>query len=304
MPLTQPLESRSAVSVTVPPVTGRAAVATLGRGLEALIRLGYVIRGIIYLLPGVLALRVALGPAGHGISPTTPIELIGREPFGRMLLLGVGVGLAGYAAWGVIRAVFDPLRKGRSPSGLALRGGYAISALAYMGLLAATFQVVTGPQSHGGRPINWISALLAKPFGEWMVGIIGVCWIIGAGFGQILSGWRGSFMADLATERMGRSERRWANRLGRVGVIARGAVFTVIGALMVNAALHAGTRGSADLRGALVAILHQPFGRALLSAAAVGLIAFGAFSVMCARWMRIRTTSPSSPPASFHAFVL
>ena len=103
---------------------------------------------------------------------------------------------------------------------------------------------------------------------------------------------------------MSRSERRWANRLGRIGIVARGAVFAVIGALMVAAALHAGARGSADLSGALVAILRQPFGRALLAAAAAGLIAFGAFSVMCARWMRIRTASTSSPHAPFHVFVL
>jgi hypothetical protein len=303
MPLVHPFESRRVVAVSVHPAAGGTVAPALDRGLEGLMRLGYVVRGIIYLLPGVLALRVALGRPSGEISPTTSIELIGHEPFGRLLLIVVGVGLAGYASWGVIRAVFDPLHKGHSPKGIAQRVGFAISAVAYLGLLAATFRYVTGPLSHMGRPTDWTAALLARPLGEWLVGIIGVCWIIGAGLAQIVSGWRGRFEFDLATERMSRSERRWANRLGRLGIISRGAVFTVIGALMVAVALHASPRGSAGMGGALIEILRQPFGRVLLAAAALGLMAFGAFSVMCARWMRIRPAVPSRPPAYSHSLV-
>jgi hypothetical protein len=303
MPLTHPLASRNAVSMSVRRAANGAVAPALIKGLEGLLRMGYVVRGIIYVLPGVLALRLALGRSGGEISPTTSIELIGHEPFGRVLLIGVVVGLAGYALWGVIRALFDPLRKGRSSSGLAQRVGYAISAVAYMGLVAATFRFVIGPLSHMGRPPDVTATLLGKPLGGWMVGIIGVCWIIGAGLAQIVSGWRGRFRADLATERMSRSERRWANGLGRLGIVSRGAVFTVIGVLMVAAALHVSPRGSAGMGGALLEILRQPFGRAFLAAAAVGLIAFGAFSVMCARWMRILPAASSSPPANSHSLV-
>jgi hypothetical protein len=304
MPLTDPLEPRSAASAAVRPTTRLAAASTLNTVLESLVRLGYVVRGILYLLPGVLALRVALGRPGEEISPTAAIELIGHEPFGIALLFGVGAGLAGYAIWGVIRAVFDPLHKGHSSRGLAQRTGYAISAVAYMGLVAATFQYAAGPQSHMGQPRDWTGALLARPAGAWMVAIIGVCWIIGAGLAQIVSGWRGEFEADLAIERMSRSERRWANRLGRFGIVARGAVFTVIGVLMVAAALHASPPGSAGMGGALIEILRQPFGRTLLGAAAIGLIAFGAFSVMGARWMRIRPAASSSWSGFIHSFGL
>ena len=303
MPLTDRLEPRGAASATLRPAAGVAAASTLDAVLVGLVRSGYVVRGIIYVLPGVLALGVAMGRPGGEISPTAAIELIGHEPFGRILLVGVGVGLAGYVLWGVFRAVFDPLRKGHSWRGLALRSGYAISAVAYMGLLVATIRYALGPLSHMGRPLDWAAALLAKPLGAAMVVIIGVGWIIGAGLAQIVSGWRGTFEADLAIERMSRFERRWANRLGRFGIVARGAVFSVIGGLMVAAALHTSPRGAADMGGALNEILRQPFGRTLLAAAAVGLIAFGLFSVMCARWMRIRPTAPSSRSGLFHPFV-
>ena len=293
MPLTDPLEPRNAVSATLHHAASVSAASTLNTVLVSLVRVGYAVRGVIYMLAGVLALRMALGRSSQEVSPTASIELIGHEPYGRTLLIGVVVGLAGYALWGMIRAVFDPLHKGRSPHALAQRIGYAISAVAYMGLLAATIRYATGPESHMGRPFDWTAALLAKPAGAWIVAIVGVGWIVGAGLVQMVSGWRGTFEADLAIERMNRSERRLANRLGRFGIVARGAVFTVIGVLMVAAALHAGPRAGAGMGGALLEILRQPFGRTLLAAAAAGLIAFGAFSVLCARWMRIQPVASS-----------
>ena len=303
MSLAHPLETPSADSGSVRPAASAPAAKTVSAVLVRMVRLGYVVRGILYLLPGVLALRVALGRPGQDISPTTAIELIGHEPFGVVLLIGVGVGLAGYALWGLIRAVFDPLRKGRSSGGLAQRLGYATSAVAYLGLLAATIRFATRPTSHMGQPADWSGALLAHPLGGWVLAIIGVGWIIGAGLTQIVSGWRGKFQADLALERMSHTERRWANGLGRFGIVARGAIFSVIGALMVAAALHVRSRGSAGMGGALIEILRQPFGRALLGAAAIGLIAFGAFSVLCARWMRIQPAALSLRPGFFHSLV-
>jgi hypothetical protein len=303
MSLAHPLETPRTASEPVGPAAGLRATSTLNAGLVRLVRLGYVVRGILYLLPGFLALRVALGRPGPDISPTTAIELIGHGPFGVILLIGVGVGLAGYAMWGVIRAVFDPLRRGRSSSGLAQRFGYAISAMAYLGLLAATIRFATRPLSHMGQPLDWSAVLLAHPLGGWILAIVGVGWIVGAGLAQIVSGWRGKFHADLAIERMSHTERRWANGLGRFGIVARGVIFTVIGASMVAAALHARPRGGAGMGGALIEILRQPFGRVLLAASAAGLIAFGAFSILCARWMRIQSVAPSSRPGFFHSLV-
>jgi hypothetical protein len=128
----------------------------------------------------------------------------------------------------------------------------------------------------------------ASPLGSWLLAIIGICWIVGAGLAQIVAGWRGAFEVDLAIERMTEFERRWMKRVGQIGIVSRGAVFAVIGVLIVAAARHAGPRGGTGMGEALLAILSRPFGRTLLAAAAVGLIAFGVFSALCARWMRIR----------------
>lgn len=66
----------------------------------------------------------------------------------------------------------------------------------------------------------------------------------------------------------------WVERLGRVGLVAKGLLYAVIGILAVKVAL-GGREESPDKDGALNAIAQQPFGRGLLILLALGLAAYG-----------------------------
>ena len=291
MTLSNPL-SRP-VATGAPHRSGMAASLTAGNPwIERFARFGLIVRGIIYFVPGVLAVLLTLGIHGAAITPTGAIEMIGHQPFGRVLLVAVAIGLAGYSLWGVVRAVFDPLRRGHTPQGIAKRLGYTTSALAYASFLVGTLHLL-GALGHATRPYDWASGLLAKPFGAWMLGIVGLCWIAGAGISEIVRGWRGIFSTDLDLARIGPAERRWAMRLGRFGIVARGVVFAVVGMLLVNAALHAHSNHTSGMDDALLALSHQPFGRLLLGAAGLGLVAFGVYSAMCSRWMRMHVAGPA-----------
>jgi hypothetical protein len=293
MSILSPASSVAATSATSHR-TGRVLIHAVGSPwIEGLARFGLVVRGIVYIVPGVLALQLGLGTHGGTMTQTGAIEMIGHQPFGRALLVAVAVGLAGYALWGVIRAVFDPLRKGHTPRGLAKRFGFATSALAYASLLVATLRYLASALTHIAKPYDWTAGLLAKPFGAWLLGIIGLCWIAGAGIGEIVRGWLGSFEEDLDLGRMGSAERWWATHLGRFGIVARGVVFTIIGMLLVAAALHANPHHADGMDGALLTLARQPFGRILLAAAGMGLVVFGLFSALCARWMRMRVVGPA-----------
>ena len=301
MSLSEPPAPSFAAGPTVVRSVGGAANAAAARpSIERFLRFGYVVRGVIYLIPGVLALELALGAHGGAINQTGAIELIGQQPMGRALLLVVATGLAGYTAWGLLRAVFDPLHKGRSPGGLAKRFGFVMSALAHAGLLVATLRFLVGTVPHAAAGQDWSARLLARPFGAWMVGIIGLGWIGGSGIGEIIRGWRAEFVRDLALERTGAGERTLALLLGRFGTVARGVVFTIVGVLLVAAAMHVKSHSAGGLDGALLELARQPIGRVLLAAAALGLMAFGAFSVMCARWMRMLGATDARHKPSSH----
>ena len=286
-----PPSNISAAPAAIPAAATQAKGAALdaagNRWVERFMRFGYIVRGVIYLTIGVLALRLAFGIRGAAMSQTGAIVMIGHQPFGRVLLVSVCIGLVGYSLWSAVCAVLDPLREGHSTGGLVKRAGFASSAVAYATLLVVTIRSLVGTKPHAVTSYAWIAGLLAKPYGPWLMGIIGLATIAGAIVGEIVPGMRGSFRSDLDLARRSRSEHRWAMRLGRIGIITRGIVFAIIGIYFVAAAFHANPHHQTGTDGALLGLARQPFGLALLGGAGLGLIVFGVFSMMCARWWRM-----------------
>jgi len=271
---------------------GHADVVDKHPWFERLTRWGYVVRGLIYLIPGALALRLALGSShGAAVTQTGAIEIMSREPFGRPILIFVAVGLGAYSLWGVVRAAFDPLRQGHSARGVFVRLGYVSSALGYAGFFIAALRLLAGKSAHSSK--DWLARLLETPIGPWALAIFGLCWIGGAGIAEIVKALRGSFERDLQTERMSPSEEKLALWLGRFGIALRGLVFGIIGGSFVAAAWHADPLRKRGLGGALLDVAHQPYGRFLLATVALGLIAFGLFSILCARWARTGAPGPA-----------
>ena len=269
--------------------------------IQFLTRFGYVVRGVIYFIPGLLALDLAVRRRGATLAPTGAIAMIGHEPFGRGLLLVVMAGLIGYAIWGLTRALLDPWGRGTSLRGIGRRIGYAISGLAYMSFVVLTTHLLLGDTADADQARAWVARALAAPMGGWILGAVGLGWILFAGLSEIGFGLTGGFERDLRWERMHVREHRWAVALGRIGIAGRGVIFAVIGLLLVTAALQHDPRRGGGMGEALEAIARQAFGRTLLALAAAGLMIFGVFSVLCARWMRTRSgLSQIRPPGRFH----
>ncbi len=74
---------------------------------------------------------------------------------------------------------------------------------------------------------------------------------------------------------------------GRVGGVARGAVFVTVGIFLVVAAIDAKPGQAKGIDSALVTLDHTPLGPWLLGAVAVGLVLFGVFSCCEARWRQV-----------------
>lgn len=65
--------------------------------MESMTRLGYGVRGLIYMLAGLLAVQVALGKGGALQSPQGAIAAIGKQPAGLFLLWVVLAGVVSYS---------------------------------------------------------------------------------------------------------------------------------------------------------------------------------------------------------------
>jgi hypothetical protein len=256
--------------------------------LELLERLGYVVRGALYAVMGFLALRIALAtPGGKATDLSGSLVWLIGNPLGKFVLIVTIVGLVAYSIWGFVRAIYDPLHRGRDAKGIMARIGFATSAVSYLAiaLFAMTILAGQGSTSHDSTQ-KTVSTLLANPGGGFLTLLLGVI-SIGIGLGQFLEAYRATFQNDLKAAEMTASEKDIAVGLGRFGMAARGVTFLVIGWFLIQAGLHHAPSEAHGFGGAFLFILAQPYGRWLLGIVALGFIALGLHSFACARWVRL-----------------
>ena len=87
--------------------------------LELLARAGFLVKGVVYVVVGVLAVQVAAQLGGRVTGTRGAFTTVLAQPFGRTLLLVAAAGLLGYAAWRFLQAFFDPDRLRHGWRGLA-----------------------------------------------------------------------------------------------------------------------------------------------------------------------------------------
>ena len=265
---------------------GQAAVNAVPRPwVEKLARLGYASRGAVYALVGILAVQTAFGPRSETTDTRGALRKIAEQS--NLLLWVIALGLFGYALWRIIQGVLDPENKGSDTKGLLKRAAMVISGIIYGGLALAAVRIASGAGGGGGGGQQGFTAdLMTKPFGRWLVVLAGIAVIV-SGLAQIRKGWTEKFKEHLKLQEMDAAEQRLAVNTGKAGLIARGVVFLMSGWFLIQAGLRYDSSQARGLSGALETLAGQPYGLWLLTLVALGLVAFGAYSILQARYRRI-----------------
>jgi hypothetical protein len=252
--------------------------------IEPLGRFGYAAKGAVYALIGVLAAQAAFGRGGETTDSQGALQRIVQAPFGKILLGIVAIGLVGYAIWRLVQAFEDTENKGSDAKGYITRAAYAGVGLAYLGLAFSAVRMITGSggQSGGGQQ-GLTARLLAQPFGQLLVGLIGAV-VIGVGAYQLYKAYSAKFREELKLQEMSQTEEQWATRSGRLGFAARGIVFIITGVFVITAALQTDASQARGMSGALDTLSQQQW---LLGLVALGLIAYGLFCFVEARYRRM-----------------
>ncbi len=277
---------------TIESGTNRVKQAAANPALKLLERLGYVVRGLLYAVMGLLAFRIALQqPGGAATDLTGSLVYLISHPFGKLILFVTIIGLAAYSLWGIIRAVFDPLHRGSDASGYIERLGFVSSALSYGAIVIFGLRTLLG--SSAASPDSTqktISSVLDHPAGGALTIGIGLV-AIGIAFGQFVEAYRAGFKNDLKGAEMSQTERNVAIALGRFGMFARGVVFLVIGWFIAQAGIRHDPSQVQGFGGAFLFLLAKPYGHLILGIVALGFVALGLHSWACARWIRLQGSS-------------
>lgn len=260
-----------------------------GPWITLLARFGYAAKGVVYIIIGVLAAYAAFKGSGETTDSHGALEEIISQPYGKYLLGAVAIGLAGYALWRFVQALKDTEDKGSGVKGIVIRIGYAVIGVVYAGLAFSAVQILLGFGSNGDSDSasqEWTETLLAQPFGQWLVALVGAIFIIFA-LSHFYKAYTAKFRRKLVTGEMSPKVQTFAIRTGRFGLTARGIVFGIIGAFFILAALHSNPGEARGLGGALTALQQQTYGQILLGVVALGLIAYGFYMLVEARYRRI-----------------
>ena len=256
------------------------------RGFEWLARAGFIARGLIYGIIGVLAIKLAVGVGGTTTNQQGAMKTIAHQPFGQVLLILVAIGLAGYSLWRLVHALLGHGPED-SDSGFE-RVAACGSGIVYAGLCAIAVEILvgSGSSSGSGSTHKETAGVLGWPGGTWLVGVAGVV-LIGVGLFQGYRGLTRAFLKDSKTEQMSAKVRTWIEWIGCFGHLARMTVFGLVGVFLIKAAIDYSANQAVGLDGALAKIAHASYGPVLLGIVAAGLIAFALYSLSDARYRRI-----------------
>jgi hypothetical protein len=242
---------------------------------------GYVAEGVFYLPVGFFALLAAVGDQQPNGSQGALAKL-GETLFGDALLAVLAVGLAAFVLWQLVVAIADPEHRAerRSPRRRMVRFGHFLNGLFHCVFVGEAVWSILGPNAANDEKqsqVRWTGWAFALPVGRYLVALMGTSIVI-FGLWQL---YRAVTRDKNKRVELSRARFRLAiNALGVYGLLARGALFCLVGGYLINAAWRHDPRYSGGIAGALGGLKRQPYGEWLLGVVAVGLLCYGLYQLV------------------------
>lgn len=251
-----------------------------GKHFKIWARMGYAARGLVYLAIGALALQATFAMGGKMTDSKGALSEVKNYPFGEVLLWLMVVGLSGYVVWRLLQSILDADNHGWGLKAVVVRGALLISALTHAALAYWLVQLLISTPDQGGQsmaerlPSSW----LILGFGLVLFGVAGA---------HIVKGWNAGFERYVS---LPAEHSTLLRRICQFGLIARGLVWAALGWIFVRSGLSLRQireeQGTGD---ALAWFAHAPYGQWVLALIAAGLMAFGCYSLIEAKYRRINT---------------
>ena len=247
-------------------------------------RSGYAVNGLLHVVIGVVALRVATGNGGSGQADQSgALQQIARAPGGVFLLWVLFAGLLALGLWQLLQVVLE--RKASDEHPWAHRVGSVGKAVAFLAVAFTAFTFARGGHSNSSSSSKTASAkILEAPGGELLLIVVGLV-VVGIGVFFAFRGVAVRFRNDL--EPTPGPVLVTATVLGAVGYVAKGVALVVVGILFVVAAWTFDPKKATGLDGALLALARLPSGSIILLCVGIGLICYGLYCGVRARYGKL-----------------
>jgi len=249
--------------------------------------MGYVAKGIVYMMIGIMAVRFAFGERNQPGDFSSVLLKLFSEPFGRILLASLTIGLIGYGLWCLIQAVMDTENKGTNVFGIFIRIFYAGVGVIYLAIAWDAIQLLTNTSTikEGDRPERQLTAELfaLSAWTRWIAIVAGLGFL-----GFCIYEIRRVYVEGIEILRPeGRKQiiDVIAMHIGQIGITARALLFALIGIFLAWSGITFDPNKVRGISGALLELRRQTHGTYWLIAMALGLGAYGIYMWVLA-WRR------------------
>lgn len=266
---------------------------------ERAARLGFIANGVVHILIGGIAVGIAFGEGGSA-DASGAIGQMSEQPFGTAQLWFCFLGCALLALWNLVDAFFgsNTLRSrasdtnGADPRDEQGRERWKDfvktlgQAVAYGAVASTFFQFLFAGGSDSSESSSTASSKVAElPGGIVILTIVGVG-VAAVGVVFIVNAFRHRWTEDfrMPSRPVVRSA---LNATGVAGYLAKGAAIIALGGVIIYSAITHDPEEAGGVDAALKAIREQPFGPYLLCAVGAGLVVYGAFLFLRARYDRM-----------------
>ena len=250
---------------------------------ENIARGGFVMSGLVHVLIGVIALRLALGGSGQEADQGGALQAVASAPGGSILLWGGGVAMAMLTIWYVAEAWFGAkwTRQGSEKAKHVVKS--LGKAVVYAALAVTALRFAAGGSSDSGEQTSQLTAgLMGSPGGRVLVVAVGLVVLVIGGYHVYTGAGRG-FEDDLRLPR-GETMGTAIAVTGVVGYIAKGIALIIVGLMFGWAALTADPEKASGLDVALKTLASLPAGSVLLGVVGAGVILYGVYAVLRSRY--------------------
>jgi hypothetical protein len=246
---------------------------------------GLVAKGIVYLTLGALAFMAAFrvqGRSGDDASREGAFQFMKETPAGPWLLGLVTAGLVCYIIWRWMQAFGknDQLKWKK-------RLRYFLSGLAYASIAYSAVRMITNKKSGGNKNQEWSQQILEQPFGQVALGIAALV-LTAIGFYQVWYGLSEKYKEHVQGLNLHSKTSKALMASGKIGYVARGIVWLILSFLLFRAALH-NNAGEAGGSSEAFRFIEASWGPWVMGAVAFGLIAYGIFNFIRARYEDFRS---------------
>lgn len=250
---------------------------------ENIARFGLSAMGFVYVLVGILTAMTAFNWGGKKTGTKGAIAYLAGQPFGKILLATMAIGLFSYAFWRIYQTFYDTRNLGKDFKALFTRAGYFTGGLFYgtLGFVAVKLLFGSGYDNQQKVIIN----ALSSKYGSYFAIIFGLV-LAGKAIFESYFVVSNQFKKNVQASEMPPKAQTTLLKFGVIGHSARALVFGVMSFLTVRTGVTFRNKKMSTLTDAFQ-FLDNEFGDVVLGLVALGFLCFGLFMFVKAKYLYI-----------------